>query len=310
MLASGRPARDPRHVFFTSGDVDTFRTLGARFLGPEVDRRAWHWGVDRGADGAGVLGLVRRRRRRRVQRLPRARRATRRSGSTAATARSRTCSSTSTVEDLTAVVHHARASRPLRRHLRPARATCATASSVEHLPVYAPEGLEKFLAVAGRPTGATPSTGASSATATPPTVGDVDLRFSRTDHPPPTFAVEVTARRASASSTPPTPARTGGRARSAPGADLVLSEATYQHDDIPRADPPLGAAGRRGGAGSRARRAPDAHPPVADARPGSRRVEEGSEAFGQRCHPGHRRPRHYHLTPHANHPGRSSGNPT
>src|SRR4029077_19936040 len=27
---------DPRHVFFTSGRVDTFRTLGVRFLGPEV----------------------------------------------------------------------------------------------------------------------------------------------------------------------------------------------------------------------------------------------------------------------------------
>jgi len=29
-------ARDPRHVFLTSGPVDTFRTLGVRFLGPEV----------------------------------------------------------------------------------------------------------------------------------------------------------------------------------------------------------------------------------------------------------------------------------
>ena len=63
-------------------------------------------------------------------------------------------------------------------------------------------------------------------------VGSVDLRFSRTDHPPPTYAVEATA---------------GGRrliytADTGPGwsvdafgagADLVLSEATYLHDNIP-----------------------------------------------------------------------------
>src|SRR2546421_5784602 len=35
MLATAAPS-DPRHVFFTSGPVDTFRTLGVRFLGPEV----------------------------------------------------------------------------------------------------------------------------------------------------------------------------------------------------------------------------------------------------------------------------------
>ena len=38
------PPRDPRHVFFTSGPVDTFRTLGSRFLGPEVEAvEAWCW---------------------------------------------------------------------------------------------------------------------------------------------------------------------------------------------------------------------------------------------------------------------------
>lgn len=32
------------HRFLTSGDVDTFRTLGARFLGPEVDAvEPWQW---------------------------------------------------------------------------------------------------------------------------------------------------------------------------------------------------------------------------------------------------------------------------
>jgi glutamate racemase len=44
MVAPG-PGRDPRHVFFTSGPVDTFRTLGERFLGPEVASvEPWHWG--------------------------------------------------------------------------------------------------------------------------------------------------------------------------------------------------------------------------------------------------------------------------
>jgi len=44
MLADG-PLRDPRHVFFTSGAVDTFRTLGVRFLGPEVAAvEPWRWG--------------------------------------------------------------------------------------------------------------------------------------------------------------------------------------------------------------------------------------------------------------------------
>jgi glutamate racemase len=43
MLTEGPPS-DPRHVFFTSGPVDTFRTLGERFLGPEVATvEAWSW---------------------------------------------------------------------------------------------------------------------------------------------------------------------------------------------------------------------------------------------------------------------------
>lgn len=37
--------RDPRHVFFTTGRVDTFRMLGERFLGPEVASvEPWQWG--------------------------------------------------------------------------------------------------------------------------------------------------------------------------------------------------------------------------------------------------------------------------
>jgi len=39
------PSSDPRHIFLTSGCVDTFRTLGERFLGPEVASvEPWHWG--------------------------------------------------------------------------------------------------------------------------------------------------------------------------------------------------------------------------------------------------------------------------
>jgi glutamate racemase len=42
--AHARPERAPRREFVTSGDVETFRRLGARFLGPEVEHvEAWSW---------------------------------------------------------------------------------------------------------------------------------------------------------------------------------------------------------------------------------------------------------------------------
>ena len=39
------PGDDPaRHTFLTSGDPGTFRTLGSRFIGPEVDTvKGWRW---------------------------------------------------------------------------------------------------------------------------------------------------------------------------------------------------------------------------------------------------------------------------
>ena len=43
---SSRPIHStgPSHSFLTSGDVDTFRRLGSRFLGPEVEHvEAWRW---------------------------------------------------------------------------------------------------------------------------------------------------------------------------------------------------------------------------------------------------------------------------
>jgi len=108
-------------------------------------------------------------------------------------------------------------------------------------------------------------------------VAGAALRFSRTDHPVPTVAVEVSAddRRLvyTADTGPGWSVEAFG-----PGADLVLSEATYQHDDI-RA--PIHLSARQ--AGEMARAAQARHlmlthlwptlDPVAS-------VEEGSEAFG------------------------------
>ena len=95
------------------------------------------------------------------------------------------------------------------------------------------------------------------------------LRFSRTDHPPPTVAVEIAhdGKRLvyTADTGPDWSVEAFG-----PGADLVLSEATYQHDDI-RA--PIHLSARQAGEAAREpqARAADAHPLVADARPGSLR---------------------------------------
>jgi glutamate racemase len=38
------PDSTVKHTFVTSGDVETFRRLGVRFLGPEVESvEAWSW---------------------------------------------------------------------------------------------------------------------------------------------------------------------------------------------------------------------------------------------------------------------------
>jgi len=99
------------------------------------------------------------------------------------------------------------------------------------LPVYAPGGLEG--ALGGLAGGFGPTfewhvldDGAAA------TVGDLELRFSRTDHPPPTFAVELSGddRRLvyTADTGPEWSVEAFG-----PQADLVLSEATYQHAERP-----------------------------------------------------------------------------
>jgi len=95
------------------------------------------------------------------------------------------------------------------------------------LPVYAPEGLDDRLGVLlGSGWGGTfdwHTIGEGDGVA----VGDLALRFSRTDHPPPTYAVELRGDDRRLVYTADTgPNWTVGAFGA--GADLVLSEATYQ----------------------------------------------------------------------------------
>ena len=144
------------------------------------------------------------------------------------------------------------------------------------LPVYAPEGVERKLEqLVGTWTdtfdwkivgdGATV------------TIDDAELCFSKTQHPVPTLAVDIAhggKRLVYTSDTGPDWSVEAFQ----PGADLVLSEATYQHDDI-RA--PIHLSARQAGEAARAanaRRLMLTHlwptlDPVAS-------VEEGSDAFG------------------------------
>jgi ribonuclease BN (tRNA processing enzyme) len=109
-------------------------------------------------------------------------------------------------------------------------------------------------------------------------VGAIDLRFSRTDHPPPTYAVEAAAAGRRMIYTADTgPEWTVDAFGS--GADLVLSEASYLHDDIPIN---IHLSARQAGAAAREARAgrlvlthiwPQVDPEAS--------VAEGSEAFGE-----------------------------
>jgi ribonuclease BN (tRNA processing enzyme) len=99
------------------------------------------------------------------------------------------------------------------------------------LPVYAPEGVEKTLAtLVGDDWG-----GAFDwqlvRDGDHDRIGDVDLRFSRTDHPPPTMAVELRRAGTRLVYTSDTGLGWSPEAFGA-GADFVLSEATYKHDDL------------------------------------------------------------------------------
>ncbi len=143
-------------------------------------------------------------------------------------------------------------------------------------PIYAPAGTEAAMGAlvtwgdAFAWTDIDPAEGA--------TVGDLRLEFSRTDHPPPTYAVEITnaadRRLVYTSDTGPE----WSVDAFAPGADLVLSEASYRHDDRRS---PIHLSGRQAGAAARAANAqrlvlthlwPEVDPAVVG--------EEGSEAFG------------------------------
>jgi ribonuclease BN (tRNA processing enzyme) len=145
------------------------------------------------------------------------------------------------------------------------------------LPVYAPEGLEPVLETLVGTFGGTfdwHTVGDGDKV----TVGEAALCFSRTDHPPPTVAVEITHDEKRLVYTADTGPEWSVEAFGA-GADLVLSEATYLHDDI---HVPIHLSARQAGelaSAARARRLMITHlwptlDPVAS-------VEEASEAFGR-----------------------------
>ncbi len=146
----------------------------------------------------------------------------------------------------------------------------------ENLPVYAPEGLEKFLLALVSDWGDAfdwRAIGDGDRTS----IGDIDLRFSRTDHPPPTYAVEARADGRRLIYTADTGPEWSVDAFE-PGADLVLSEATYLDDNVPA---PIHLSAKQAGEAARAARAqrlilthlwPRIDPAVAAA--------EGAEAYG------------------------------
>jgi ribonuclease BN (tRNA processing enzyme) len=144
------------------------------------------------------------------------------------------------------------------------------------LPVYAPEGVERTLeGLVGQWTDTFDwkLVGDGDRDA----IDDTKLCFSRTDHPLPTVGVEVAHGGKRLVYTADTGPGWSVEAFES-GADLVLSEATYQHDDI-RA--PIHLSARQAGEAARAakgRRLMLTHlwptlDPVAS-------VEEGSDAFG------------------------------
>jgi ribonuclease BN (tRNA processing enzyme) len=146
------------------------------------------------------------------------------------------------------------------------------------LPVYAPDGLERRLAtlVDGDWGGAFAWSALADGDAV--TVADCGLRFSRTAHPPPTLAVEIAAegkRLVYTADTGPdwSPEVFG------PGADLVLSEATFQRG---AGDSGIHLSAHQ--AGERARAARARRLMLTHLWPGldpNASVVEGSEAFGR-----------------------------
>jgi ribonuclease BN (tRNA processing enzyme) len=150
-------------------------------------------------------------------------------------------------------------------------------SGRRHLPVYLPDDLPELLGVFVHDWGFAFDWHPIDPTAVYK-VGELRLAFSRTDHPPPTFAVEVTdpdgRRLVYTADTGP-----GWEPSAfAPGADVVLSEATYLHE---RRGSPLHLSSRQ--AGEAARRAGAARLVLTHRWPTVERdrwAAEGAEAFG------------------------------
>jgi ribonuclease BN (tRNA processing enzyme) len=147
----------------------------------------------------------------------------------------------------------------------------------EGLPVYGPEGLRDHLGVLVNGDWGRAFDWRDVGDGDAADIGGVGVRFSRTDHPPPTLAVELAAAGKRLVYTADTGPGWEVGAFGA-GADLVLSEATYLHDDRPA---PIHITAREAGKAARAASAgrlvithlwPDV--PVASA------VREAADAFG------------------------------
>jgi ribonuclease BN (tRNA processing enzyme) len=148
-------------------------------------------------------------------------------------------------------------------------------------PVFAPEGTETRLAtlVDGDWGGTFAWTAVGDGDTV--TVGDGRLRFSRTAHPPPTMAVEITADGKRLVYTADTGPGWSVEAFS-PGADLVLSEASFQGGAGPRGAGDIHLSARQ--AGERARAAGARRLMLTHIWPGldpTASIVEGSEAFGR-----------------------------
>jgi ribonuclease BN (tRNA processing enzyme) len=146
------------------------------------------------------------------------------------------------------------------------------------LPVYAPEGVEEHLATLVNGDWGATFAWMGLTDGDEVSIGEARLRFSRTDHPPPTLAVEVTADGRRLVYTADTGPGWSVDAFDS-GADLVLSEATFQRDGEGK---PGHLSARQAGEAARATGAkrlvlthiwPGLDPAAS--------AVEGSEAFGQ-----------------------------
>ncbi len=120
-----------------------------------------------------------------------------------------------------------------------------------HLPVYAPDGAQDTLSTLVQGDWGDTFDWRTAREGEPATVKSARLAFSRTDHTVPTVAVEIEHAQRRLVYTSDTGPKWDGAAF-APDVDLLLSEATYLHDDI-RA--PIHLSARQAGERARAARA-------------------------------------------------------